>query len=56
MPQLSPMPHSRLQLHQSKTDAYDLSGKLIKRGVRCEETMVAGYNSSVLYNKILDQA
>lgn len=48
------MPHSRLQLHEGKADAYDLDGKLIKRGVRCEETMVAGWNASVLYNKILE--
>ena len=47
------MPHTRLQLHQSITNAYDLDGKLIKRGVKCEETMVAGWNASVLYNKII---
>ncbi|KAL7422857.1 hypothetical protein Q5752_002153 [Cryptotrichosporon argae] len=50
----SPMPHSRLQLHQTRTDAYDLDGKLLKRNVRVEECMVAGYNASVLYNKIID--
>jgi len=50
----SPMPHSRLQLHQTRTAAYDLEGKLLKRRVTCEETMVAGYNASVLYNKIVD--
>ncbi|KAK4688431.1 hypothetical protein P7C73_g1683, partial [Tremellales sp. Uapishka_1] len=50
----SPMPHSRLQLHQSKTNAYDLEGKLIKRNVKVEETVVAGWNASVLYNKIID--
>jgi hypothetical protein len=38
----------------NKTDAYDLDGKLIKRGVKCEETVVAGYNASILYNKIVD--
>lgn len=48
------MPHSRLQLHQGKANAYDLMGKLIKRNVKCEETIVAGYNASVLYNKIID--
>lgn len=48
------MPHSRLQLHESRTNAYDLEGKLLKRGVRVEEVVVAGYNASVLYNKILD--
>jgi hypothetical protein len=48
------MPHSRLQLHQGQANAYDLNGKLIKRNVRCEETVVAGYNASVLYNKIKD--
>lgn len=47
------MPHHRLQLHQSKADAYDLEGKLIKRGVECEEVVSAGYNASILYNKIL---
>ncbi|EIW68906.1 hypothetical protein TREMEDRAFT_31511 [Tremella mesenterica DSM 1558] len=51
---LTHMPHFRLQLHQSKADAYDLEGKLIKRKVKCEETVVAGYNASVLYNKIID--
>ncbi|KAK8861634.1 hypothetical protein IAR55_002457 [Kwoniella newhampshirensis] len=50
----SPMPHSRLQLHAKKADAYDLRGKLIRRKVKCEETIVAGYNASVLYNKILE--
>ncbi|WWC68571.1 uncharacterized protein I206_102501 [Kwoniella pini CBS 10737] len=50
----SPMPHSRLQLHVRKANAYDLNGKLIKRKVKCEETMVAGHNASVLYNKIID--
>jgi hypothetical protein len=48
------MPHKRLQLHQTKADAYDLEGKLLKRGVKCEEVVVAGYNASVLYNKIID--
>ncbi|WWD16449.1 hypothetical protein CI109_100875 [Kwoniella shandongensis] len=50
----SPMPHSRLQLHVKKANAYDLHGKLIRRRVKCEETIVAGYNASVLYSKILD--
>ena len=48
------MPHSRLQLRETKANAYDLYGKLIKRHVKCEETMVAGWNASVLYNKISD--
>ena len=51
--QLSPMPHSRLQFHTSKANAYDLDGRLIKRNVKCEETIVAGWNASVLYNKII---
>jgi len=51
--QSSPMPHSRLQLHQTKAHAYDLDGKLIKRNVSCEEVVVAGWNASVLYNKII---
>ncbi|KAK6907421.1 hypothetical protein I203_101415 [Kwoniella mangroviensis CBS 8507] len=50
----SPMPHSRLQLHIKKANAYDLNGNLIKRKVKCEETMVAGYNASVMYNKIIE--
>ena len=52
--QPSPMPHSRLQLHSGTADAYDLEGKLIKRKVKVEETMVAGYNASVLYHKIVE--
>lgn len=44
---------ARLSLHQNTADAYDLSGNLIKRGVRAEETIVAGYSCSVLYNKIV---
>lgn len=48
------MPHSRLQLHKGTADAYDLDGKLIRRNVRVEETMVAGYNASVLYYKIIE--
>ncbi|WWC87958.1 uncharacterized protein L201_002859 [Kwoniella dendrophila CBS 6074] len=50
----SPMPHSRLQLHVRKANAYDLNGKLIKRKVKCEETMYAGYNASAMYNKIIE--
>ena len=48
------MPHSRLQLHQTTANAYDPTGKLLKRNVKCEETMVAGWNASALYNKIID--
>jgi hypothetical protein len=48
------MPHSRLQLHQSNAHAYDPTGKLLKRNVKCEEVMVAGWNASALYNKIID--
>jgi hypothetical protein len=48
------MPHSRLQLHATKADAYNPLGKLLKRGVKCEEAVVAGYNASVLYNKIVE--
>ncbi|TXT12899.1 hypothetical protein VHUM_01300 [Vanrija humicola] len=44
---------ARLSLHQNTADAYDLEGNLIKRGVRAEETIVAGYSCSVLYNKIV---
>lgn len=47
------MPLTRLQLHQAKADTYDILGKLIKRGVKTEETVLAGYNCSVLYNKII---
>ncbi|BEI93259.1 uncharacterized protein CcaverHIS019_0508870 [Cutaneotrichosporon cavernicola] len=49
----SPMPLTRLQLHTAKADTYDMLGKLIKRGVKTEETVFAGYNCSVLYNKIV---
>ncbi|GMK55481.1 hypothetical protein CspeluHIS016_0205370 [Cutaneotrichosporon spelunceum] len=49
----SPMPLTRLQLHTAKADTYDMLGKLIKRGVKTEETVLAGYNCSVLYNKIV---
>lgn len=49
----SPIPVTRLQLHTGKADAYDPMGKLIKRGVKVEETLVAGYNCSVLYSKIV---
>ena len=52
-PQRSPMPHSRLQLRQTKANAYDLDGKLISRNVPCEQRIVAGWNASVLYNRIL---
>lgn len=48
-----PIHFTRLQLHHTKADAYDLNGKLIKRGVRAEETIVPGYNCSVLYNRII---
>jgi alpha-tubulin suppressor-like RCC1 family protein len=51
----SPIPLTRLQLHATRADAYDPLGKLITRGVRCEETVVAGWNCSVLYNKIVDK-
>ncbi|OCF31640.1 hypothetical protein I316_06645 [Kwoniella heveanensis BCC8398] len=50
----SPMPHSRLQLHIKKANAYDPLGNLISRRVKCEETLVAGWNASALYNKIID--
>lgn len=50
----SPIPVTRLQLHSAKADAFDLQGKLIVRGVKVEEVLVAGYNCSVLYNKIVD--
>ncbi len=46
------MPHKRLQLHEARADAYDPEGKLIKRNVRCTETMVAGWNTSAVYWKI----
>ncbi len=52
--QLSPMPHSRLQLLAGRADAYDLDGKLIKQNVKVEETIVAGWNASAVYNKIVE--
>lgn len=48
------MPLTRLQLHSAKADAYDMLGKLLKRGVKTEEAVLAGYNCSVLYNRIVD--
>lgn len=47
------MPLTRLQLHQAKADAYNMVGKLLKRGVQTEEAVHAGWNCSVLYNKIV---
>jgi len=52
-PQLTPMPHSRLQLHTGRGDAYDLDGKLLKRNVKAEQVMYAGYNSSASYWRAL---
>jgi hypothetical protein len=52
-PQLTPMPHSRLQLHTGRGDAYDLNGKLLKRNVKAEQVMYAGYNSSASYWRAL---
>jgi hypothetical protein len=49
------MPHSRLQLHAGKADAYDPEGRLIKRNVKVEETVVAGWHSSGVYYKIQTQ-
>ncbi|WVQ78819.1 hypothetical protein IAT38_000910 [Cryptococcus sp. DSM 104549] len=48
------MPHMRLQLKSNRTNAYDLEGKLLRRRVKCEETIVAGWNASVLYSKIVE--
>lgn len=48
-----PIMYTRLQLHQTKANAYDLEGKLLKKGVKAEETIVPGYNCSVLYNRII---
>lgn len=50
----SPIPLSRLQLHITTAPAYDPLGKLIKKRAKCEETVLAGWNCSVLYNKIID--
>ena len=50
---VSPMPHSRLQLHAGKADAYDLQGNLIKRSVTAEQAIYAGYNASAVYWKIV---
>jgi hypothetical protein len=44
---------TRLQLHLAKADTYDMLGKMIKRGLKTEETVFAGWNCSVLYNKII---
>jgi hypothetical protein len=48
------MPHSRLQLHAGRADAYDLDGKLIKRNVKVEETIIAGWNATAVYHKIVE--
>ena len=50
---VSPMPHSRLQLHAGKADTYDLEGNLIKRNVQAEQTIYAGHNASAVYWKIV---
>jgi hypothetical protein len=47
--QLTPMPHSRLQLHTGQGDAYDLDGRLLKRNVKAAQVMYAGYNASASY-------
>jgi len=49
---ISPMPHSRLQLRAAKADAYDPEGRLIKRNVKVQETVVAGWHSSAVYYKV----
>lgn len=46
---LTPMPHSRLQLHTGQGDAYDLDGRLLKRNVKAAQVMYAGYNASASY-------
>ncbi|KAI5454757.1 hypothetical protein NCC49_003641 [Naganishia albida] len=50
---VSPMPHSRLQLHAGRADTYDLEGNLIKRNVQAEQTIYAGHNASAVYWKIV---
>ncbi|KAJ9101922.1 hypothetical protein QFC19_005003 [Naganishia cerealis] len=50
---VSPMPHSRLQLHAGTADTYDLEGNLIKRNVKAEQTIYAGHNASAVYWKIV---
>ncbi|KAJ9125241.1 hypothetical protein QFC22_000196 [Naganishia vaughanmartiniae] len=50
---VSPMPHSRLQLHAGSADTYDLDGNLIKRNVKAEQTIYAGHNASAVYWKIV---
>lgn len=53
--QLSPMPHSRLQLHSGVADALNpLTGKVIKRGCKVEQQFVAGWNASAVYWKVVD--
>ncbi|KAJ9108898.1 hypothetical protein QFC21_000219 [Naganishia friedmannii] len=52
---VSPMPHSRLQLHAGSADTYDLDGNLIKRNVKAEQTIYAGHNASAVYWKIAQE-
>nr|KIR47947.1 hypothetical protein I312_02461 [Cryptococcus bacillisporus CA1280] len=46
---------NRLQLHTSPSiPAYSPTGQLLRRRVKCEETIVAGCGSSVVYWKIVE--
>ncbi|ODN74899.1 hypothetical protein L198_08206 [Cryptococcus wingfieldii CBS 7118] len=49
-----PLPQDRLQLQQSRTKAYDLEGKLLKRGVRCEQRVAVGWGNTILYERIVE--
>ncbi|TYJ51448.1 hypothetical protein B9479_007983 [Cryptococcus floricola] len=51
-----PLPQDRLQLQQSRTKAYDLEGKLLKRGwgVRCEQRVAVGWGNTVLWERIVE--
>lgn len=45
---------TRLSLHtNSKVQATDIHGKVIKKSVKTQETIHAGWNCSVLYHKIV---
>ncbi|WVO18697.1 hypothetical protein L204_106417 [Cryptococcus depauperatus] len=51
-PQL-PLPQDRLTLSIGRADACDPTGKVLKKGVKCEEVIVAGPGCSILFNKAI---
>ncbi|WVQ74729.1 hypothetical protein IAR50_004333 [Cryptococcus sp. DSM 104548] len=49
-----PLPQDRLQLQSSRANAYDLEGKLLKRGVKCEQKVATGWGNTILYDRIVE--